>query len=277
MRALRLLGSAILKFDRDQGLFLASGIAFQALLCLVPIALLLLSFAGTYLLSDDRAIEHFGRLLAQAAPALDPAMRKSLLEIVSYRGASGIVGTVGLLWIATTVFGWLRVALNTIFGVTRPRGTLRGLALDVGMLFLSGASFAVSVGLTAAVEYLRRTQAALFPSLPGRLLQFALASVVPFLVTLGFCFLIYFIIPNRRVAVRAALWGALFTGILWEAAKQLFTWYVLTFGSYSLVYGSLGATAVVLVWAYYSAAVMLLGAEVASLLEAPPGAGGPGH
>ena len=270
MRAIRLIGSAILKFNRDQGLFLASGIAFQALLCLVPLALLVLSFAGTYLLSDDRAIEHFGKLLTRAAPALDPAVRKNLLEIVSYRGASGIVGTIGLLWIATTVFGWLRIALNTIFGVTKGHSTLRGLALDLGMIVLSGVSFAVSIGLTSASEYLRRTPSLILPVATGRFFRLATSSLVPFLVTLATCSLIYTLVPNRRIRIRAALWGALVTGLLWEAAKHLFTWYVFAFGSYSVVYGSLGAAAVLLVWVYYSAAVLLLGAEVTALLDGVP-------
>jgi membrane protein len=67
--------------------------------------------------------------------------------------------------------------------------------------------------------------------------------------------------------VRAALLGSVFTGVLWEGAKHLFTWYVATFGSYSLLYGSLSAAAVLLVWTYYSASVLLLGAEVTVLLE----------
>jgi membrane protein len=140
------------------------------------------------------------------------------------------------------------------------------------MLALSGAAFMVSVGLTAAIEYLRRTQSALFPATPGLLLKFALSVGVPFLVMLLLCFLIFYLLPNRRVAVRSALWGALFTGLLWEAAKHLFTWYVFALGSYSIVYGSLSAAAILLVWTYYSAAVLLLGAEVASLLEgdSPP-------
>ena len=71
MRYLRLLGSALAKFNRDEGFFLASGIAFQALLCLVPFALLILSFAGTYLLTNESVIEYLGRSLEQAAPILD--------------------------------------------------------------------------------------------------------------------------------------------------------------------------------------------------------------
>ena len=93
-------------------------------------------------------------------------------------------------------------------------------------------------------------------------MSITLAYVVPFLVMLVICFQIYHIVPNRQVSARAALLGAVFTGLLWEAAKHLFTWYVSAFGSYSLLYGSLSAAAVLLVWTYYSAAVLLLGAEV---------------
>lgn len=264
---LRFFGSALAKFDRDRGFFLASGIAFQMLLCLVPFTLLVLSFAGAYLSAHQAVIDQIGRYLEQAAPALDPAVRKNLLEIIGHRTTTGVVGTIGLIWIASTVFGWLRIALNTIFEVPKARGTLRGMGLDLVMIVLCGTSFLFSVGLTAVIEYLRRVSSPLFPALTGRLLGIALSYLVPFLVMLMICFLIYHLVPNRRVSLRAALLGAVFTGLLWEAAKHLFTWYVTAFKSYSLLYGSLSAAVVLLAWTYYSAAVLLLGAEVTVLLE----------
>lgn len=271
MNAIRLLGSALAKFDRDRGLFLASGIAFQVLLCLVPFTLLLLSFAGSYLFAHERVIDHIGRYLEQMAPAIDPAVQHNLIEIIGHRRTNGIIGTLGLLWIATTLFSWLRVALNTIFEVPKARGTVRGLGLDLAMIALCGAAFLGSVGLTAVFEYLRRRPTPLFPAAAGGLVSVTLSYVVPFLLTLLICFLIYHLIPNRRVSVRAALWGAVFTGVLWEAAKHLFKWYVLAFGRYSIVYGSLSVAVVLLVWTYYSSAVLLLGAEVTTLLEKASG------
>lgn len=282
MSAIRLLGSALAKFDRDQGFFLASGIAFQGLLCLVPFTLLLLSFAGTFLFADDRVIGYIGHSLDQAAPVLDPALRRNLLEIVGHRGTFGIVGTIGLLWVAMTIFGWLRIALNTIFGVPKALGTLWGLGLDIVMILLAAVSFLVSVGLTAVFEYLRRSSSPLLSDAAGRFLTLALSYVVPFLVAVLICFLIYRLVPNCRVSARAAVRGALFTAVLWEAAKHVFTWYVSAFGNYSIVYGSLSAAAVLLVWTYYSASALLLGAEVTALLDRgparqppPPAPGGP--
>lgn len=276
MKALRLLGSALAKFDRDRGFFLASGIAFQVLLCLVPLMLLVLSFAGSYLFAHERLIDHLGRYLERAAPTLDPDVRRNLLQIVGHRRTNGILGTIGLLWVATTVFGWLRVAMNTIFDVPKSRGTLRGLGLDLAMILVSAGSFLLSVGLTAAYEFLRRAKYPLFPAETVRLLGIALSYLVPLAVTLLMCFLIYRIVPNRRVSARSALFGAAFSAFLWEAAKHLFAWYVIAFGRYSIVYGSLSVVVVILVWTYYSAAVLLLGAEVTALLEKVPAGAPPG-
>jgi membrane protein len=256
VKVVRLFGSALAKFDRDQCFFLASGIAFQLLLCLVPFMLLVLSFAGSYLLTHERAVDQVRRYLEQAAPALDPTVQKNIIGIVSHRGTTGVIGTVGLVWLASTVFSWLRIALNTIFDVPKARGTFRGLVFDLGMMVLCGGLFLFSVGLTAVVEYLRRHSSPLFPALTGQRFGITLTYVVPFLVVLAVCFLIYHLVPNRRVSTRAALFGAVFSGVLWEAAKHLFTWYVSAFESYSLLYGSLSA-----------AAVLLLGAEVTVLLE----------
>lgn len=267
MGVIRFLGAALAKFDRDKGFFLASGVAFQALLCLVPLSLLILSFAGTLLLTDESILQQLERSLEQAAPILDPALRENLLEIIAHRRTSGLIGTIGLLWIATAVFSGLRYALNAVFGVEKQRGTLHGLAFDLGMILLSAIAFLASVGLTASIEYLRRVQTEIFPAAPGILLQVALSYVVPFLLAVVLCFQIFHLVPNRRVCARSALLGAIFTGVLWEVAKHLFKWYVLAFKRYSLVYGSLSAAAVLLVWTYYSVAVLLLGAEVAVLLE----------
>jgi membrane protein len=273
VNAIRLLGKALVKFFRDNCLFMASGIAFQMVLCLIPIMLLVLSLAGSFLFTDENIVDYIGQSLQKVAPALDPAMQQNILEVVSHRGASGVVGTIGLLWIATTLFASLRTALDDILGVHKPHGTLKGLAFDVAMVVLSGAAFMMSLGLTAVVEYLRRRRpVGLLSAETSELLYVTFSHIVPFLLVLLICYMIYHLVPSRRVSARSALWGALFTGVFLEVAKHLFAWYVLTWKSYSIVYGSLSTAAVLLVWTYYSAAILLLGAEVIALVEGPPAA-----
>ena len=50
-------------------------------------------------------------------------------------------------------------------------------------------------------------------------------------------------------------------GLIWEAARRLYAWYLGSFASYSLIYGSVGAIIGFLLWSYLSAMIVLLGAE----------------
>lgn len=68
--------------------------------------------------------------------------------------------------------------------------------------------------------------------------------------------------PNTKVALSNAGRGALLTAILWEAAKHLFTWYMGNVAHYKSLYGSLTTIVVFLSWIYYSASILLYGAEV---------------
>ena len=80
-------------------------------------------------------------------------------------------------------------------------------------------------------------------------------------------FLIYKFIPNKRVHVKSGFKAAFFTSLMWEVAKQLFGWYVLHVGRLSMVYGSLSTLAIFFLLVYYSSAILILGGEVAFLIE----------
>ena len=71
--------------------------------------------------------------------------------------------------------------------------------------------------------------------------------------------------------VKAALSGAVLASVLWEAAKQLFRWYILSMGVYDRIYGPLGALVALGMFIYYSGIVFVLGAEFAAALR--PGGG----
>jgi membrane protein len=60
---------------------------------------------------------------------------------------------------------------------------------------------------------------------------------------------------------------ACFTSLFWELAKQFFGWYVVNIGRFSLVYGSLSTLIILVLWFYYSSAILILGGEIALLLE----------
>jgi membrane protein len=72
-------------------------------------------------------------------------------------------------------------------------------------------------------------------------------------------------IPNTKVAWNQGAWGALIASLAAEVATLAFTWYLRSgFAKYSLVYGSLGAVAVLLFWIYLLSFVVLFGAYLSA-------------
>jgi membrane protein len=90
--------------------------------------------------------------------------------------------------------------------------------------------------------------------------------VVPVAMSALAFFLIYIVIPNRRVPWRHALVGGVAAAILFETAKELFAVYVRYAPTYSVVYGAFAAVPVFLIWVYLSWSMVLLGAELTAAL-----------
>jgi membrane protein len=263
---LRLLQEALKKFNRDHGFFLSSGMTFNLLICLIPFILLLLSLVGTYLYSSRQVLNTIREYLENVVPSLDPRIMRNILRITRDRKIVGILGMGGLIWTCTWVFSSMRTAFDIVFQAKTGRGFLWGKTIDVLMIFLAGIALLLSMTLTSAVTFLQsfRVQPVI---VIGPVLRWFLRYLAPFLFTYLMFFLIYKIIPNRKISIRPALRAALFASLLWEVTKHLFSWYVLHLGRFSIVYGSLSTLIIFFLWIYYSSAVLLLGGEIAFLLE----------
>jgi membrane protein len=261
-----LLWQALKKFNDDNGFFLSSGITFNILINLIPFILLLLALVGTYLYNDQEVLDHIHAYLRDMVPAFDPKIMSNLMDVIQNRQIVGILGFIGLLWFSTWVFGSLRIALNTVFRVEKSRGIFRGIGIDLLMIILVGSLLLVSMILSSIVTFLQGYQGQI-PLAIGPTIQWALKYVVPFLLTFCMFFLIYKIIPNKKIHFKPALQAALFTSLLWEFAKHLFTWYVVHLAQYSIFYGSFSASVILVVWVYYSSTILVVGGEFAYFLE----------
>ena len=261
-----LLWQALRKFNEDNGFFLSSGIAFNILINLIPFILLLLALVGTYLYNDQEVLNHIRAYFRDVAPTLDPKVMKTLMDVIQNRQIVGILGLVGLLWISTWVFSSLRIALNIVFRAEKSQGMLRGIVVDLLMIVLVGILLLVSMILSPVVIFLQSYQGRI-PVALGPTVQWILKYLLPFFLTYCMFFSIYKIVPNKKVHFISALQAALFTSLLWELAKYLFAWYVLHLAVYSIVYGSLGAFAIFVLWVYYSSTILVVGGEFAYFLE----------
>jgi len=256
---------ALRKFNGDHGFLLSSAITFNFLICMVPIILLLLAFIGQYLYSSREVLNHITYHLQNVVPSLDPQLMKNIMRIIRHRKIVGVLGIGGLIWTSTLIFSSLRTALNIVFEVEKGRGIIHGKALDLLMVFLAGIFLLISMVLTSAITFVQGYHFSPFLDMKP-ITRFILKYLLPFFFTFCMSFLIYKIIPNKRVTFKLALQAAFFTSLFLEVAKQLFSWYVLHLGRFSMVYGSLSTLVIFFFVVYYSSVILILGAEIAFLL-----------
>ena len=128
------------------------GLPLNILISLIPFIMLLLALVGTYFHNDQGVLDHFRAYCRDVAPTLGPKVMKTLTDVIQSRHIVGILGCVGLLWIATRVLRSLRIALNIVFGAQKKRAMLRGIAVDLLVIVLVRILLFVSMTLSPAVQ-----------------------------------------------------------------------------------------------------------------------------
>lgn len=257
--------SALRYFYDHDGFFLAAGLSFYVVICVVPFLLLIVA-GGGFLLSDERVVREVVDRLATVLPVYQTEMEKLLVGVVAARGVTTVIGTVILLLFASQLFAATRLVLNRVLGA-KGRGLLHGVLFDVGMIVLVTLLFFVTVGITAAFTWIR----SVFLRLDRGLVVTSLFEWAGLLLALSLdtalFALLYRFVPSVRLPWRNVLLGSTATAALWELAKQLFRFYIEGVGVYSAVYGSLGVSIALIMWVYYSAIVFVAGAALIRVLE----------
>ena len=251
-------------FFSHQGFFLAAGLSFYVLICLIPFLFLIVSVLG-FVYSSESASRQVINQLTPILPVYRQELTRAFLRIVATRNLSGILGTVILILFSTQLFAATRVVLDRILGVKRGRSYLKGMLVDILWIFVIGILFLAALAVTDLFAWFK-----VFVFVPAQMppewIRYMSIGLGVTLATAMF-YLLYRHLPNRRIPPGAALAGAFLASVLWEAAKQLFRLYILRLGVYDQIYGPLGALVALVMFVYYSAIVFILGAEYVGALE----------
>ncbi len=247
----------------------AAGVAFYTFLALVP---LLTALVLSYGLFADPAtvVDHMRSLTALLPGDAGEIIADQLRGMTEASGAK--TGFALLLALAIAVYGAskaagaIMTALNIVYEVAECRSTFRQML--VALLMTAGAVFVLvlAVATISALTFL----GSLLPGLGGatELLLRAL-----FLLGAGVVILLLLALVYRHVPCRPdAPWrwitpGSALATIIWLAGTGAFGAYVANFGDYNATYGSLGAVIAFLTWLYLTAYILLLGAELNSIMD----------
>lgn len=257
-KALRIIEGILQKMAKDEVGVRAAALAYYGLLSLFPL-LLFLIFLGSQFLSSGSARDSLYQYLIEVLPTATDTIQQVVDQTLESRGSIGLIGGIGILWSASALFNALSISLNVIWEAEP--GSFWRLRLLAGVSVLTiGLLFVLSVALSAMAVI----------ELPGdgtplwRWVNLSLGLIVTILLF----WILFHGIPNTSVNVKASLCSAVFSAILWQAAKSLFAWYLASgFSNYGAVYGSLASVIGLVLWTYLSVIIFLLGAELGAGLQ----------
>lgn len=243
----------------------AASVSYYALLSLFPLAIGLVSLFSL-MMEADRVEREVFDFFHTYLPGSAGTLTANVEAVENIRGLLGIVSVVGLVWSTILLFGAVNRAVNRAWDVPYDRPFLKEKARHFLMAFGVAPLFLLSVIATAVLQLLGNED---LPIL-GRLAFLendganALARSLPFLFSFLIFLLVYKIAPYARTHWRYVWPGALVAALLFDVTKSLFVFYLENYAAYDKVYGVLAAAVVLMMWAYLSGLVLMIGAEVAS-------------
>ena len=245
------------KFFADRGPHLAAMIAYFALLSFVPLLFLTISLLSVTGRADESS--YLVTELKRAFPGSSIAsIVHTVREIERHATALGILGGAALLWTSLSLFSVLESAFNIVYGQPN-RSFLRGKALAVALLLLSLVM--LFVGLLVAsfgFDLLKRYAGGVASN---SYVAYGVSVAVSLVAVFVFLVAVYYFLTNVEHSFADVLPGAVVAAVLLGASFQVLPLYV-RYSSNVVALKAFGGPALLLVWLYVMANVIVFGAEV---------------
>jgi membrane protein len=249
----------------DNASRLAAALAYYALLSLAPLIVITVAVVGWFVGADAARGRVAGELAAvvggEAAQGIQAVAESAQSPAAGV--VSTIVGVVTLFIGASGVFGELQSSLNTVWEVApKPGRGLMGQVRDRFLSFTMVLSVAflllVSLVVTSALSAAGSFMAGALPG--GEAVWQVINFAVSLAVVTGLFALIFKVVPDAKVQWRDVWLGAAVTAVLFTLGKLLLGLY-LGKAAVGSSYGAAGSIIALVVWVYYAAQILLIGAE----------------
>ncbi len=262
------------RWNADKAPRLAASLSYSTIFAIAPLFIIVIAVVGQVLGMTGQAHPHtqteeqmLGAIQRSAGSGAADAVRGMITATFNkpHQGViAQVIGYVTLILGASGLFAALQDALNTVWHVEDQKRTIwqtvRDKVASLGMLLVIGFLLLVTTVLSAVLTFVATYVTHLLP-FPGAGMLFGLLNWVVNIgvITLLFA-LIYKYLPDAKIEWRDVWTGALATSVLFVVGQQLIALYLGKAGVGS-AYGAAGSLLVLLLWIYYSAMILLLGAE----------------
>ncbi len=266
------------RFTQHEVFNLGASLAYYTVFSIAPVLIIVIAAAGV--IFGPEAMRHevyeqlrdlLGREGAQQVEALIENSYQSKSTFLA-----SVISIATLLFAATTVFYQLKNSLNKIWYVrATPKNGLVKLALDRALSF----TVVLAIGFVLLIlQVINAVVAVLGNFLSSQLpeVTYYLIEVLNFVIALGltaFLFgLMFKYLPDAKTHWRDLWPGAIFTALLFMLGRTLIRFYI-SQSNFSDTFGAAGAIIILLVWVYYNAQILFLGAEFTVVYVERYGAG----
>lgn len=234
----------------------AAALSFYSLTALVPIAAMIFGIMKGFGLYDN-LIEYINDLVPENAGALvDNLIDTGINKLNQARG--GIVASAGflfLLWAVIKVFGNIEKVFNNIWEIKKQRPFSRKFTDYVAVIFVAPMLWIIS---NSIIVYIRKSVSDFTGAWIGDVL-FTIVSIIT--IWLMFTF-IYYVLPNTKVKIKGAFIAGVLAGTAFQVFQWAYVWFQSYMTSYNVVYGSLAAIPLFMIWLQASWFILLFGAEL---------------
>jgi membrane protein len=254
---------AVLAFLNHEALQFAGSMAYFAVLSIFQLVVLAV-IAASFLLGEGEGRQFVVDTVTGATP-LDEATITSIIDaVIESRGGIGLVSLAFLTWSALGVFSAMNNGIGRAFELAPKRPFWKDKLIGLFIMALTGILAIVSIAIGFVTGVLQRATADFLETVPGGGLAIDVVGIVVPIVLIFVAFwVIYRVVPNKRVSFAEVWPGAAVAAILWTVLQNGFTYYATNVANYESAFGPISTGISLLVFLYFASVIVLLGAEVA--------------
>jgi membrane protein len=260
--------AAAIGFSAAGAAFLAQAIAFNVFFAAIPLSLVIVAMFG-YIFGTETGDMRALDTIDQFAPQFYDLVSANIQSVVRYRGVSGIIGLIGLIWSGKNVFGAVSYGLDRSLGL-QSRHFIYEILIALVLVPILGLVLIVATAAPLAITFVERFTGLEYLRYGPQIGSYSFSLAFVFV----FSTLVYTYLPNRRSSMWFGVPGAIVTAIGYSIAQVAFGIYTAHANVFQ-IYGTLSAIFALMLWVYYVCVIFLYGAHVSAQWEAHFGKNAP--
>lgn len=262
----KVIAATFMGFVNDNGLKLSASLAYYTVFSIAPLLILIISLTSLFLGHDavnNNLYPHIKQFVGVQAAAQIQEIIKNL-EFSGKSGTALVIGIAILLIGASSMFVEIQDSINIIWRVrAKPKSgwikLLQNRFLSFSLIISLGFLLLVSLMVNIAINALSERLAHFLPGLTVLVLN-GINLIITLIVIATLFGIIFKVLPDVKIHWVSVRSGAIFTAVLFMLGQYLIGLYI-RYTAQGSAYGAAGSIIIILVWIYYSSAILYIGAE----------------